>query len=200
MLKAARARTLLLTGDLRRDQFLGPQLAIVNPPLWEIGHIGWFQEYWCLRQKHGRDTVVSQIKNADTLYDSAAVPHRTRWNLPLPRIEATLDYLDQVLACVLERLDREGATATLTYFTQLAAFHEEMHCEALTYYSPDAGLRTAKTAGRCRRLSRGRESVRMTWNCVVERSNWARQAPTVSCSITKSGGTRCIFCRSEWRA
>jgi iron(II)-dependent oxidoreductase len=57
MLKAARARTLSLAADLRPDQFLGPQLAIVNPPLWEIGHIGWFQEYWCLRQKREQETA-----------------------------------------------------------------------------------------------------------------------------------------------
>ena len=28
-----------------------PQIRIVNPPLWEIGHVAWFQERWCLRQR-----------------------------------------------------------------------------------------------------------------------------------------------------
>ena len=133
MLVGARQRTMLLIEDLRADQLLGPRLAIVNPPLWEIGHIGWFQEYWCLRQGRGADAVASLIRNADVLYDSAGVPHRTRWDLPLPGIEATLVYLGRTLARVLERLDREGAPAALGYFAQLALFHEEMHCEALTY-------------------------------------------------------------------
>ena len=36
-------------------QFLGsespevPLLQIVNPPLWELGHVAWFQEFWLHR-------------------------------------------------------------------------------------------------------------------------------------------------------
>jgi iron(II)-dependent oxidoreductase len=132
MLVAARDRTLGLVADLRGEQWLGPRLAIVNPPQWEIGHIGWFQEFWCLR--HGRTGgAASLIGNADALYDSARVPHRMRWNLPLPGVEATLDYLKRTLARVLERLERAGDAHALGYFSQLACFHEEMHCEALTY-------------------------------------------------------------------
>ena len=26
-----------------------PHIATINPPLWELGHIGWFQEYWIAR-------------------------------------------------------------------------------------------------------------------------------------------------------
>ena len=26
-----------------------PQSPIVNPPLWELGHLGWFQEWWIAR-------------------------------------------------------------------------------------------------------------------------------------------------------
>jgi len=133
MLGRARERTLDLIADLRGEQWLGPRLAIVNPPLWEIGHIGWFQEYWCLRQGQGGHAAVSVVKNADVLYDSARVPHQTRWDLPLPGIEATLDYLERTLTRVLERLERKGAADGLGYFIQLASFHEEMHCEALTY-------------------------------------------------------------------
>ena len=28
-----------------------PLIATVNPARWELGHVAWFQEYWCLR--HG---------------------------------------------------------------------------------------------------------------------------------------------------
>ena len=51
MLLDARERTLALVHDLAGEQLLGPRLAIVNPPLWEIGHLGWFQERWCLRRR-----------------------------------------------------------------------------------------------------------------------------------------------------
>ncbi len=44
MLVDSRRRTLELVSDLDDEQMLGPQLRIVNPPLWEIGHLAWFQE------------------------------------------------------------------------------------------------------------------------------------------------------------
>lgn len=133
MLIAARHRTLSLTADLRGERLLGPKLAIVNPPLWEIGHVGWFQEHWCLRYGSGSELKPSMLRNADALYDSSKVPHDTRWHLPLPDIEATLRYLQAVHESVQDRIAREGAASHLAYFVQLAAFHEEMHCEAFTY-------------------------------------------------------------------
>ncbi|MEO8145849.1 MAG: ergothioneine biosynthesis protein EgtB, partial [Betaproteobacteria bacterium] len=47
----ARARAMRVTADLDGERLLGPKLSIVNPPLWEIGHVSWFQERWCLRQR-----------------------------------------------------------------------------------------------------------------------------------------------------
>ena len=49
----ARARTRALVAGLDDAQLMGPRLAIVNPLRWEVGHVGWFQEYWALR--HARD-------------------------------------------------------------------------------------------------------------------------------------------------
>lgn len=145
MLQAARRRTLALAQDLTGEQLLGPRLAIVNPPLWEIGHLGWFQEHWCLRYRGERAPGMSQLSGADALYDSAAVPHATRWDLPLPDIDSTLDYLERVLAQVLERIAREGPTEHVRYFAQLAAFHEEMHCEAVTYTRQTLGYAAPRT-------------------------------------------------------
>lgn len=144
MLNEARQRTLVLSQDLNGERLLGPQLTIVNPPLWEIGHLGWFQEHWCLR--YGRDGVLapSILANADGLYNSATVPHATRWSLPLPDFEATLAYLQRVYERVLERIDQEGATEHLRYFAQLAVFHEEMHCEAFTYTRQTLGYPAPK--------------------------------------------------------
>ena len=133
LLLDARSRTLALARDLQPSQLLGPRMSIVNPPLWELGHLAWFQEHWCLRRKKGGavdDTSI--MRNADRLYDSAAVPHDVRWDLPLPRIDETLGYLQTVLERVLERV-ATALDTDLAYFVQLAALHEEMHCEALTY-------------------------------------------------------------------
>ena len=133
MLQEARSRTLALMRDLTGEQLMGPRLAIVNPPLWEIGHLGWFQEYWCLRYRGDLPADASQLAGADALYDSAAVPHATRWSLPLPDIDTTFQYLQAVLEAVLGRVARASDTDPVRYFTQLAAFHEQMHCEAFTY-------------------------------------------------------------------
>jgi iron(II)-dependent oxidoreductase len=133
MLHAARARTLAYADALQPRQWLGPYLKIVNPPLWEIGHLGWFQEHWCLRYRADGTLAPSILADADARYNSATVPHADRWHLALPAPGQTLDYLREVLDAVLARLEREGATAHLRYFVQLSVFHEEMHNEAFDY-------------------------------------------------------------------
>src|SRR5260221_7636407 len=106
-LRDARRRTRLLTRDLEGPQLFGPKLSIVNPVLWELGHVAWFQERWCLRLGADESLSESLLEGADALYDSAAVAHDTRWDLPLPRLSATLEYQDRVLERVLARLERE---------------------------------------------------------------------------------------------
>ena len=132
-LQAARTRTLLYATQLQADQWLGPYLTSVNPPLWELGHLGWFQEHWCLRYRPQGPLAPSRLADADALYDSAIVPHDARWQLALPTVEQTLAYLHAVFDAVLARIEHEGATEHVRYFTQLAVFHEEMHNEAFDY-------------------------------------------------------------------
>lgn len=144
-LRSARGRTLLLVSDLSAEQLLGPRLTIVNPPLWEIAHLAWFQEHWCLRYRAPGNLAPSLVNDADALYNSAIAAHDARWDLPLLPFDAVLRYLADVLLRVLERLDRESGNAALRYFAELAACHEEMHCEAFTYtrqtlgYAPPRG-------------------------------------------------------------
>jgi iron(II)-dependent oxidoreductase len=128
VLRDARHRTLELVMDLDPGQLMGPRLPIVNPILWEIGHVAWFQERWILR-RGGQKSIRG---DADTLYDSSAIPHDVRWDLPLPSLVETLCYMTQVQEAALERL-REDVSAEDAYFYQLAVFHEDMHGEALLY-------------------------------------------------------------------
>src|SRR6266849_11163921 len=65
-LRDTRTRTSLLTEDLSTRQLMGPMLPIVNPVLWEIGHVGWFHEYWTLRRAHGD---VPLLDRADLLWN-----------------------------------------------------------------------------------------------------------------------------------
>ncbi len=124
-----RKRSLELLGDLDEDQLLGPRLPIVNPLLWEMGHLAWFGEKWVLRLKGKRPPLRS---DADALFDSSAVPHDTRWDLPLPPRAATLSYMNQVQERILDVVQR-GPTAEEAYFILLSVFHEDMHGEAFLY-------------------------------------------------------------------
>ena len=139
----ARRRTLELIGDLDDGQLLGPRLPTVNPLLWEIGHVAWFQEWWVLRRG---DSLSPLRAEADSLYDSAAVAHDTRWDLLLPGRDVTLRYLARVEDLVLERLAR-GPSPDEVYFTLLSVFHEDMHAEAFTYTRQTLGYPAPRLSG-----------------------------------------------------
>jgi gamma-glutamyl hercynylcysteine S-oxide synthase len=115
------------------DDWMGPKLPIVNPILWEIGHVAWFQEHWMLRHARGRAPLRA---DGDALYDSAKVAHDTRWDLPLPDRTATLAYMAEIL----ERSVDAIADGEHAYFAELAIFHEDMHGEALAYTRTTLGL------------------------------------------------------------
>src|SRR4051812_4585896 len=97
----ARQRTMELVADLTDEEMLGPKLRIVNPPLWEIGHVAWFQEFWVLRTVAGLPPIYREV---DSLYDSMAVAHDIRWDLPLYSREETFRYLSETRDRVLDRL------------------------------------------------------------------------------------------------
>lgn len=132
-LQDARRRTRALTADLEGEQLFGPKRSIVNPILWELGHVAWFQERWCLRLRQDESLADSLLEGSDALYDSAKVAHDARWDLPLPALGETLDYQERALDRVLERIERESSDPWFVYFVQLAILHEDMHAEAFHY-------------------------------------------------------------------
>jgi iron(II)-dependent oxidoreductase len=127
---------------LTTEQLMGPMLPIVNPVLWEIGHVGWFHEFWTLRHAHGE---APHLARADALWNSSTVAHATRWDLDLPSRNGVFDYMTNVLERQLDRLGG-GVEAPARYFYELSIRHEDMHVEALAYtrqtlgYSRPEGL------------------------------------------------------------
>ncbi len=126
----ARRTTLALCDDLSDAQLQVPHLDIVNPLIWEIGHVAWFQENWILRHL---GKVPDACADTDELYDSMAVAHPSRWDLVLPTRAKVLDYLARILDCILERLPDGPLDADDAYFYRLVLFHEDMHAEAMAY-------------------------------------------------------------------
>jgi len=129
-LQDARARTLAVVSDLSDEQLMGPRLRIVNPLRWEIAHVAWFQERWVHRHLRRREPLHAGI---DTLYDSTAVPHDTRWDLPLYPRDKTLRYMQDVLDRTVDALSKGELDRRSLYFHLLVLFHEDMHDEAFSY-------------------------------------------------------------------
>ncbi|MBL8381080.1 MAG: SUMF1/EgtB/PvdO family nonheme iron enzyme [Burkholderiales bacterium] len=151
LLADTRARTLAVHDAYARalPGLSVPQRGDLNPPLWELGHIGWFQEWWIGRNPQkgcgieadpAAPRAESLLPNADALYDSSAVPHVTRWSLPLPDAGRTHAYLADSLdeSCAL--LLRAGTGDADLYFYRLALFHEDMHSEAGIYMAHGLGF------------------------------------------------------------
>src|SRR5262249_2585845 len=132
--RAAREYTNAQLNDLDDAQWQVPYLPIINPPLWEYGHVGWFTEHWCLRQRgEGRDLAPSVLPSAGRWDDSSRVAHTTRWSLDLPDRIATTAYVRDVFDRTLDALARVDETDTALYFFRLALYHECMHGEAFAY-------------------------------------------------------------------
>jgi iron(II)-dependent oxidoreductase len=141
-------RALALPGDL------APALAAeLDPPLWTLGHIAWFQDYWIARNMQrgrGEDAdpahphLASIVPAADRWYDPAVTPRPRRRALvggELPDLQATRDFLVESLETTLELLAGIGVEDDAAlYFYRLVLFHEEMHAEAFAVLSQTLGI------------------------------------------------------------
>ena len=147
----ARARTLALADAWFAAARPVPYAPERNPPLWELGHVAWFQEWWVGRNPERALGVAcdpdaprapSLLAQADAWYDSSRVAHRSRWSLPLPDEAATRDYLAATLAATLSQLDALGPEPgdAALYFFRLVALHEQMHAEAAVYMADSLGV------------------------------------------------------------
>jgi gamma-glutamyl hercynylcysteine S-oxide synthase len=149
-LQSLRAKTLAVF-DAYADagRLVVPYADELNPPLWELGHIGWFQEFWIGRNqqrelgihydaKHVR--LQSLLAEADSWYNSSTVPHEARWHLPLLASAACKTYLAETLQQTLDLLPLAGDSDDALYFYRLVLYHEAMHLEAAIYMAQALGV------------------------------------------------------------
>ena len=142
-LQSIRAKTLaMFDAYVAADTLIVPCNDEMNPPLWELGHIAWFQEHWIGRNEqrslgiqydtnHGLLPSISEL--ADSFYNSSTVEHKTRWNLPVLAPNACKEYLAKTLKQTLELLAQADDGDDALYFYRLVLFHEAMHLEAAVY-------------------------------------------------------------------
>jgi iron(II)-dependent oxidoreductase len=141
---------------LESGRFAVPPLAHVNPPLWELGHVGWFQEWWIARNMQralgtrcepAHTRLASIEPDADRWWNPQAAPHGARWALDLPDMAHCRAYLLDTLEGTLDLLEKtapggrsgEGSDDAL-YFYRLCLFHEDMRGEVLVRSAQALGL------------------------------------------------------------
>jgi iron(II)-dependent oxidoreductase len=151
----------------------------LNPPLWELGHIGWFADWWLARYpQRGRGVAADPAAprsparqaahgvHADALYNSSEVPHDRRWHLPLPDADAVRADLAASLADTLALLQEAPEDDDGLYFFRLALFHEDMHAEAAMYMAQTLGFDPGV------RLPKAGRSVHQTRALAVAATDW----------------------------
>jgi len=136
-------------GYLSANKLSLPYQMGLNPPVWELGHVAWFQEYWIarnLQRSRGLACDLSQprkaslLNEADAWFDSAKVAHSTRWELKLLTPSKCIPYAQDSLAQTLELLHNETNQSPALYFYWLVLQHEAMHLEASAYMAQSLGL------------------------------------------------------------
>ena len=121
----------------------------IDPPVWTLGHVGWYQEAWIARnvQRHrgvACDPTAPRLPSidphADRRYDPAQVAPSQRWRVELPGLQATRQYLADTIEITLDLLGTADPGDAALYFYRLALLHEDLHGEALAVAAQTWGL------------------------------------------------------------
>lgn len=139
-----------LLPDLRISLASGVQRqAELEPPLWLLGHVGWFQEYWIGRntQRHlGRHcppqpaSLASIEPRADRCFDPRLAHRSERWTQSYPDTGSIRTYLLETLETSLELLEKAAPSDDGLYFFRLALAHEDQIGEQFIVMAQALGL------------------------------------------------------------
>jgi len=128
-----RRRTLELISVLDWATLRRQHIAILSPMVWDLGHIGNFEELWIGQRLAGLPPVADGYQR---MFDPVANPRPTREKLPLPTGDELTGYLTRVREQTLAVLesgadggDQRLVADGLVY--EMVAEHEEQHQETL---------------------------------------------------------------------
>ena len=113
-----------------------------SPLVWDLAHIGYFEELWLLRRVGGRGAPSSEY---DDLYDSFAHARSERGRLPILSPADARKYVGEVRDAVLEllpelSLDNGDPLLWDGFVGGMVAQHELQHVETMTQTLALAGL------------------------------------------------------------
>jgi iron(II)-dependent oxidoreductase len=133
-LERVRRRSLGLTVDVLDDAELTEQHSrLMSPLVWDLAHVGNYEELWLLRAAAGVDPMRPEI---DTLYDAFEHPRSERPSLPLLTPEESTSYIDLVRRKVLDsletvRMDRGAPLTDSGFVYGMVLQHEHQHDETM---------------------------------------------------------------------
>ncbi len=125
VLEHARKRTETLLGPLDDEQLTRQLSPLQSPLVWDLAHIGYFEELWLLRRAGGREPLVPEH---DDLYDSFAHGREERGALRILAPQAAHAYVEEVREAVLELLPE---LAQRDFLVGMVAQHELQHGETM---------------------------------------------------------------------
>jgi gamma-glutamyl hercynylcysteine S-oxide synthase len=134
VLEHARARTEALLEPLDDEQLTRQVSPLQSPLVWDLAHIGYFEELWLLRKAGGREPLSADY---DDLYDSFAHGRDERGELPILEPAAARAYVSDVREAVLELLPH---LARDDFLVGMVARHELQHGETMAQTLALAGL------------------------------------------------------------
>jgi gamma-glutamyl hercynylcysteine S-oxide synthase len=129
----ARRRTLDLVAPLSRADLTGQHSTIMSPLVWDLAHIGYFEELWLSRRVGGDDPLLDE---GDRLYDAFENERAARAALPLLDPGAAIAYLARVRERALgvligADLDPTDPLLADGYVYGLVLQHELQHQETM---------------------------------------------------------------------
>jgi iron(II)-dependent oxidoreductase len=129
---AARDRSVGLTLEALDEPDLIAQVSpLMSPLVWDLAHIGNYEELWLLRAAAGQEAMRPEI---DDLYDAFEHPRAERPKLPLLTPAESRAYIDTVRAKVLDSLDKVTLTGPLAeggFVYGMVIQHEHQHDETM---------------------------------------------------------------------
>ena len=134
-LLASRDRTLRLV-DLPEEEQCRPVSPLMSPLVWDLAHIGNYEELWLLRALDGRPPTDETY---DDLYDAFEHPRGERPSLPILGPTEARAYVASVRAEALDLLDRADLSPHAPdpllregFVYGLVVQHEHQHAETMT--------------------------------------------------------------------
>ncbi|MFD0855796.1 ergothioneine biosynthesis protein EgtB, partial [Actinomadura adrarensis] len=133
-LGAVRDRSLgLTTGALDEDELTAQVSPLMSPLVWDLAHVGNYEELWLLRAAAGIDPMRPEI---DTLYDAFEHPRAERPKLPLLPPQEARQYISTVRAKVLDslnavRFDTGNPLTRGGFVYGMVVQHEHQHDETM---------------------------------------------------------------------